>query len=189
MKKKNYMPYNFDEKYEFKTYKNIGRSSKIYYCFKKNLFLKMYYKLWNNEIEKRYKNYNTYSEWEKFILSQVASKYDYNLEYYNNFVHFLKEKKRHYEFGQSVINSIFIPILLLLATGVVTILLGNDFIKEECSFLLEFEINWFIFGLIVIMIFIIAYIFKVRNNKYYYFYKDYIEILEAYESENTSHQK
>lgn len=189
MKKPNYMPYNFDEKYEFKTYKNIGKSSKNYYYSQKYLFLKIYYKLWNNEREKRYKNFNTHSEWKKYVINQIASKYEYSLEYYNNFIHFLKEKKRHHKSEQNVVISIFLPILVLLGTGAVTILSGNDFFKEECSLLLAFEINWIIYSFIVIMIFIIAYILKVRKNKYYYFYKDYIKIIELYEKKKTSQQK
>lgn len=189
MKNSTYKPYDFDFKYEYKTYRNIGIQDKIRYKAKNDIFCRLRLKIRkvHNRDEKKYKNFNNYSEWEKYVMAKLSGKYAYSLEYYSNFVHYLKEKERNYKFEQSTVVSIFIPILILLATGAVTIFAGSDLVKEESPVLFKYGVDWFIFSIIVLIIFGIGFIYKKQKDTYYYFYKDYIKISMLYKKKNTSH--
>lgn len=186
MKNNAYIPYYFNLKYEYRTYKNIGEEYKIQYKAKKNVLYKLYWLIrkvfnWN---EKKYKNLNKFSEWEEYInhksLGDVSNKKD--------FIHFLEGKARNSDLNRNIIGSIVTPIYVILISGGLTILL----IPAQTTVIQEHILStWLFFSLLLLFMLIFLIENSYRRNMRYNFYRDYIKLIEKQEKDNldTSHQK
>ena len=177
------MLYNFDYKYEYKTYKNVGVDEKINYKSKGNFFYKLLrlIRFLLNKNEKRYKKLNTYSEWENYVIDSREGRCFKR----KDFIHFLKSRQRKCECCYDIVGSVVTPIYVVLVSGGLTLLLlpyQND------STISNAFGAWFLFT--VLLIFILVFLIK-RNYKYrneYYFYHDYIEIISKQEKDNANYQ-
>lgn len=124
MKRAEYRPYNLDMNYLFDTYRNIG---KVYgnrkYANRGVVFnIIRWYKRLKNRRERRYKNCDVYSEWEKYvknILGQVPAKN------YSDMIHFLIGEKNYYQSLLDGVKSILIPLYIAIL-GMTGMLLELD---------------------------------------------------------------
>lgn len=183
MKNNAYMPYNFNFKYEYKTYKKIGKEYKMQCKAKKNVLYKLYYKLYLfirkifNGKETKYKNLNNYSEWGEYV-NQKSLTDKSNIK---NFMFFLEEKARNCDVNRNIIGSIVTPIYVVLISGALTILLlpnQTKLIYERVSS------TWVFFSVLLTFALIFLIMIMERKNSLYYFYIDYIKLIEEYESNN-----
>jgi len=166
-----YLPYEFDFKYEYRTYKKIGREEKRRYRAE-NCFL---FKVWWNIIkrrnrhEKKYKIIKNYSEWKAYV-SEKKSNYIGN----EDFIHFLKSNARKSEYSQGIIGNIVTPVYVALVSGGLTLLL---LLAQKSNLFIVASYAWGIFCILLILIFIflLSRSFSKRNECY--FYRDYIEIM------------
>ena len=183
MKKDVYIPYKFNSKYEYQTYKNIGLEHKIEYKSKKNICYKIYWrirKLYNRN-EKKYKNFKVFSEWEEYIRKETKNRIKNNKKAFKNFLHYLESRKRRYKYDQSLITAIGVPVYMTLMAGALALYNLVDFYNVHCK--------WFIFVLFLIVVFLILHIFLSNYTRRYYFYSDYIRITKKNKIDFTSHQQ
>lgn len=183
MKKTKPLLYGFNQKFEYRTYKNVGRSLKLNFkakYSKAKLLYKVIIKIRNfiNKNEKKYKNFDTYFEWEKYIEDIGKSKCFYSNDYYLEYIRFLKRKKKRYGFEQSIYTSIIMPLYVAIATGGLTLMLKfvND---EDIIYYYNFITSvWISFGTIIL--YSVISLNSQINKRYNYslFYGDYIKILE-----------
>lgn len=176
MRKKKYMPYNFNEKYEFKTYRNIGKNLKN---SQNSIFSKIFCRCKRNKEQKKYKEFDTYLDWENYVLRYIECKLVYDSEYYENFIHFLKRRKRISKGEYNVVIGIVTPIYLALSSGAISVL-SKAFEDLKIDILMQLEITWGIFSCILLTTFFIVSILNSKRKKIYYFYKDYLEITVKY---------
>lgn len=176
MKNDAYMPYNFNIEYEYLTYKNIGVEEKILYKATRNAFyrLRLLIRKFFNKNEKKYKNLNKYSEWEEYVkntsVADILNKKD--------FIHFLEAKARYYDVIRHTVGTILTPIFVVILSGALTIFLSpiqGDILPDVILF------SWLSF--IVILYIVLIYLNQSNNyrNNRYFFYKDYINIIEEQE--------
>lgn len=166
------MPYNFNTKYELRTYKNIGECHEILFKARKSLIYKicMFHRNINNKNEKKYKKIDKFSQWEKYINEKFN---EYSKEDLKNLRHYLKQKKRRAGSGFTVWTSVATPIYVFLLTFMLTMLtLENSYdIKAvRC---------------ISITTIIFAFYLFYTCSKYklmYNFCRDYINILKEMEN-------
>ncbi len=173
MKNNSYMPYNFNFKYEYKTYKNIGKEYKIQYKAEKKILYRLYWLIrkvsnWN---EKKYKNFNNFSEWKEYInhtrLENNSNKED--------FIHFLEERMRNCDVNRNTIGNIVTPIYVILISGGLSILLipaQNDKKYESVLF------AWCTFSVILLLILLFLLKYNHSKSNQYFFCKDFIEIIK-----------
>ena len=157
--KKNILLYDFDFKYEYRTYRNVG----LDYIPKG-----MGYKIRNflNKNEKRYKKCNTYKEWKEYISNKTSSKQINN----ENKIRFLYYKKRYHDNCLETVSIIMGPIILAFYSMGIAIWIED--IKERsivviCSIILAIFIIFFI------------YFICISNRRKNFFYDDYIEVLKS----------
>lgn len=173
MKNNVYMPFNFDFKYEYKTYKNIGKEYKIKYKAEKNVLYRLYWFIrkifnWN---EKKYKDLNNFSEWEEYV-NQTRSGDTSNKK---DFIHFLEGKARGCDVNRNTIGSIVTPIYVILISGGLSILLllvPKSDIYESVSY------AWCTFSVILFLILVFLLSYNHSKSNQYFFCKDYIEIIK-----------
>jgi len=184
MKNDAYMPYNFNIEYEYLTYKNIGVEEKILYKAKRNTFyrLRLLIRKFFNKNERKYKNLNKYSEWEEYVkntsVADILNKKD--------FIHFLEAKARYYDVIRHTVGTILTPIFVVILSGALTIFLSpfqGDILPDVILF------SWLSF--IVILYIVLIYFNQSNNyrNNRYFFFKDYIKIIEEQEQEQEQEQE
>lgn len=167
MQKKEYMPYNFDFKFQFRTYKNIGRKHKIQFKSEKNVFYRWYAFLrdWHNKKERKYKDFDKFSQWRCYIEKEFKSnKYNNN----DDLKHYLQVKADTNEDLSNVISAIVTPIYVCLIT------IATACLRLDQSLLLQMFIYLSIL-LVAILVFLLVCHRKYRNR--YIFYTDIIKIL------------
>lgn len=176
MNKKDYLPYNFDSRYEYRTYKNIGRQIEIDYWEKKKLIYKLYNycRKKNNKNESKYKNCRDYSEWEQYVVSKMPSE----IIRTENLIHYLKSKRRSGDFVKNIFSSVMTPLFMTYISVIITILVA--LYENENEILINvYEHLPTLF--IILLVYLLIYICIKWNN--YYFYDDYISILETHKEE------
>lgn len=172
MGNKAYMPYNFNLKYEYQTYKNIGKEYRIQYRAQKNILYKLYWqirKLFNHN-EKKYKNINKFSEWEEYV-NKTRQEYSSDNK---DFIHFLEGKARFYDFSRNIVGSIVTPIYAVMMSGSLTIfslLAQNNIFKVVLP-------GWWFFSIMLICIFVFLLKSNFRRSNLYFFFRDYIKTIE-----------
>ena len=170
--KNKYMPYNFDYKYEYKSYKNVGVDVKINYKSKSNVFYKLRQFIRNlfNKNEKRYKKLNTYSDWENYVINSRKGRCLNR----KDFIHFLRSRERVCEYSHNIVGSVVTPMYVVLLSGGFTILLLPNENNPTIDNIIPI---WLFFTVLLsfILFFLMKRSHKKRNE--YYFYKDYIKII------------
>lgn len=181
MKNREYRPYKFNFKYEYKTYKNIGVEDKIIYKAEKNILYKLRFKIRKiyNWDEKRYRNFAKFSRWEEYVNEEIRNKINNDKKIYKDFVHYLEYERRSYKYSQSLIIGISVPAYMVLATGALTVFGLKS--SNNCSvqdMLIINIFNWFMFVPILLAVIVILYTLLTRYTKRYYFYSDYIMVIK-----------
>ena len=175
MKINEYMPYNFDFKYEYLTYKNIGKEEEINYYAKICIFYRLYLGIRKllNKNEKKYKNLNKFSEWEEYVKSKRVAYFQNE----KNFLHFLKSRLRHCETVNNIMGNIILPISVLIFSVSFSVIL-LPFEEKAMSMFSYIYVLWIFFDIFLFLLlgFLINSTFKTR--KLYFFLMDYIKIIE-----------
>ena len=172
MKRKKYMPYNFDIKYEYKTYKNIGKQYKLDWRSKRNLFYKIYklIRKFYNRNEKKYANFDTYSLWREYIKSKMLIS---GLRNYKDFIHFIKGHKRSNDYMRSCVvgitSSVYMVIVTCLFTGLMFMVEGQE---------ITLFVAWIVFSITIIAVMVVLCIIGYWKANMFYFFKDILDILK-----------
>lgn len=169
MKKIQYKPYNFEFKFEYRTYKNIGTNYEVETMSKCNIAYKIRKftrKIWNMK-EKRYRNFDTYSEWEKYISEKVPER----CSNYKNFYHYLEQRRKVYDFSVEYGKTVALPIYVAIFSATMTLYA-----------LIEAPVVALIFSMLPLVVFILILmtIILKRQTDRRNFYRDYMSILEKY---------
>lgn len=158
--KNKYMPYSFDSKYEYRTYKNIGKDSKRLYQSQNNICYKLFYRMRSKIGGKRYTSLNTYSDWKIYVIGQIEDKLAYDQMYVDNFISYLNARKRKHKFEDGVIRSIAVPVYMALAAGATAILFPYFYKYNDISMIdspiVPIALLWQ-FGLLLILMFLTVY--------------------------------
>lgn len=161
MSKNIYLPYFVDLKYEYRTYRNIGRK---YFDMKE---LTMEEECDVSIRKRKYATYNTYMQWEQHIIKIIPRKEKNRA----NFIHWLKQKLHGSESLLEAVKVILIPVYMVLLSVYINF---YEQYKETMFFLL----------LIAITVISTCVLSKVMNKKK--FYEDFIEIAEKYQVNDRS---
>ncbi|WP_440287074.1 hypothetical protein [Eshraghiella crossota] len=159
--KTKYKPYGFDEKYEFRTYKNIGRDYGDRKIADMGLVgnIKRFFRKKMNRKQKKYTMCDTYLQWREHV--------DKNIEKYaldnENYKHWIVKQKRFYAGRLEATKIILIPLYVF----VLTVLVGSE------------QNNIIQIITVTIIAEIVMCILVMKDTEWKSFYKDYIEILEA----------
>lgn len=149
-----YLPYSFDEKYEFRTFRNVGKdydnNTKI--CMAGNIRRSFHRII--NEKEKKYCICDTYLQWKKYVKNSIKSR---NINK-DNYMHWLIKKQRYYEIRLETVKLVLIPLYILLLTILAEI--------ENMNFLYA-----------IIFVETIMCVWLVADTQKINFYKDYSEIV------------
>lgn len=181
-----YRPYNFDFKYEYKTYINIGKDHKIEYKADRSRIFKLYKSSieFVNQNESKYKKFNCFSDWEQYVKEKIDIDYFYDEDNLKNFKKFLNKGKREKENAKSNIGNIVTPIYITTLSGSLTFMCASNVSNQK------FVYVWIVFSVFAIIIMMLSLRWSINKNHTYNFYKDYIEIIEKQEKEisEASHQ-
>lgn len=181
MKRDAYVPYNFNFKYEYQIYKNIGIESEIQHRAKKNIFYKLRLKIRKlfNRNEKKYKNFATFSQWEEHVKEVIKNIINDDKKLYKNFLHYLEYQRRYFQYTKSIITGIAVPAYMVLVAGALTIFGLDDSYKENVQDILIIKgFNWFMLALILLSAIAVLHILITRYTKRYYFYSDYQKVIK-----------
>lgn len=165
---KKYMPYGMDLRFQYSTYKNIGKSDRIEFKARKNFICKArdYIRKKRNKNEKRYKNFNTFSQWENSICEEICTNRRFDKE---DLVHYLKHYKRTEETSCEMIGAIVTPIYIVMLTMGTTLCMNanmpdiNGYVKMS-------------FVLLLTLIFLMLMFRRIKTH--INFYKDLIMIVD-----------
>lgn len=165
---KKYVPYGFDLKFEIRTYKNIGKDKKMKFKSKERLFYAIYYSIRNfcNRDEKKYKNFDNFSEWKEYIEMKVKET-EYNKE---DFKHYLNAIKNENEDSSNMIGSIATPIYICIIT------IGMTIFASIKSYILHMLVFIFMSGILLFAFLSLLIQYKRIRSKYY-FCEDVINVL------------
>ena len=158
MENNKYKPYNFDFKFQYRTYKNIGIRHKNQFMAKK-----MRYRIYetirnlNNKDERKYKNFDTFSQWRRYIEEEFKG----NLKNYDDLKHYLQKRKDDYEFLRNVSGTIVVPIYVCMITMELSVYTTEGVDP--------------IFTIISVFAYLIT--LCLRQKYRYNFYRDFIKIL------------
>ena len=154
MKKAKYTPYNFNEKYEYKTYINIGTGYKVSILGKKQ-----------KKNSTNYSDLDNYTSWKNYFVHKYLNKCSSDSKC--NFMHYLNKKAELCKLKLDIIKVIAIPAYILEFTAFFTIL--SD----------EFRNLYMINSLMILLCFLIGIgvIFLSKFSRQVRFYKDCIEII------------
>lgn len=157
MKKKKYMPYNFDEKYEYKTYINVGMKYKNSFLAKKQ-----------KEYPDEYLDVDNYTAWKDHFINQYLKRV--TSDSVCNFAHYLNRELRRINKNLDCIKTLALPVWILEITGIITIATTDDNKKPIfVGFILS----------ILLLIFIVVFLIN-RYTAKINFYTDCIRIIERY---------
>ena len=175
-----YMPYNFDFKYEYKTYINIGKEYKIQYITNSNLISRIYklIRAFLNKGERRYRNFNCFLEWEQYVKEKVEVDAFGIANNLKNFEKFLNKEKRENENIKSNLGSIVTPMYISLLGGFITFMASENNMSYKKTVYM-----WIFYSILVITVMVLLLKWSISRNRKYNFYKDYIEIIEGREKE------
>lgn len=158
--KPKYKPYGFNERYEYRTYKNIGRDygnrkyANMGLIYNAERFLRR--KI--NTKEKSYAMCDTYLQWKKYVEKNLEK----NLTDNENYMHWLIKQQRHYKERLEAIKVILIPLYIFILT---ILLEGAQYNGTQ---------------ILVVTIFaeIIMCVSVMKDTSKCSFYGDYIEVIE-----------
>lgn len=148
MKMSEYKPYYFDEKYEYKVYKNVG------WDYKKS-------KLLNRKgiRPRKYKICNTYSEWKSHILDFMQG-----VTNHDDFLHLIMSRKNYLSSKLEVVKIITIPLYIGAFSTMNNVSDGKS-------------VFWIFFSMALICIAVWTWLIYSKNEKLN-FYDDVMEIVK-----------
>lgn len=163
------MIFDVNWNFQLKTYNHIGKLYKIESKAGRSLFYKLtkiIYKIFNRN-ERRYKNFDTYSEWKEYIYAEIKEKNIYNQK---DFIHYLKKCKRDDELLLEIIETIATPIYVVILTMGITLFFNNDLINMSGIFFMAVLIVW-------VYLLLACMSFKLKTR--IYFYEDMIKLFKG----------
>lgn len=112
--KPKYKPYGFNEKYEYRTYKNIGRDygNRKYANMGPIYNAERFMRRKMNAKEKSYAICDTYLCWKEYIEKNIEK----NLLGNENYKHWLVKQQRYYKERLEAIKVILIPLYIFILT-------------------------------------------------------------------------
>ncbi len=166
-KKEHFKPYGLDLKYEFNTYRQVGRNYGDRKTAHMGLFLN--FMRWRrkrkNRREGKYKFCNTYSDWERHVQEILPM----HIQNYEDMLHYLLERKSGAEEYLEIVKILLIPIYLSLV-AFYQIFLGDEILASKY---VVFHIVLFL--LIILLSSMVALCgAKMKVN----FYHDFLKIAE-----------
>ncbi len=166
--KDKYIPYGFDLNYQYEMYKNIGKRYKEQFSEKNNIIskLKMYIRERFNKENKKYKNFDTFSQWENYIVKMVN---EYNYVNHSDFEHYLQKKKDLQESWLNIYEVIATPVYIGLISMGVTVY-SSIGIPPLVTILFT--------SVLLLFVLIFLMIKCSSNRKKINFYRDVIDILK-----------
>ena len=189
MKRDKYMPYGFDEVYEFMTYKSIGKDYKNAFS-DKTYIIPLFQKV-QNKLERAYykdhKKCDTYSDWEEYAKSKLPT----HISNYDDFLHWLEEGKRSSERFFESIKTILIPIYIAFIPLFELIFsIGGFEIEENIDlqilgyqiFYLQAETATRLTMMLIILIVLIwaSHLALIHSMQSISFWTDYLKIAKKY---------
>ena len=174
--------FNMDLKFEFKTFKNIGKLNKI--KEQKKIFCKqrVWLKKITNKKEKRYKNFDSFSQWEKYIQKKFKTPKEIKKK---DYLFFLERDKHEMQMSCDVVGTIVTPIYaVLLSMG--AMLMGNTEalrVDKNRIDIADIIYKYLLYGfgsmtviILLVLIFLLAIYY--RRRKRIYFYNNLIAVLK-----------
>ena len=163
---KKYMPYEIDLKFQYRTYKNIGKTYKIHFESKKSWWYKVRKVVRNtiNKRQKRYKTFDTFSQWENYIHEE------FNVKKFNNktdYIHYLEFCRRNKEISYEMVGAVATPMYVFMLTVGMTLLMSED----------EF-FGYIVISVILFMVLPFLMNIFITNKRKYNFYNDLIMVLK-----------
>lgn len=176
-----YIPYDFDMKYQYRTYKNIGETHRIDFKAKKNFL----YKIWRvarnliNKNEKKYMKFDTFSQWENYICEEFGkNKFSNQIDC----ICYLKRSKRSKETACNMLGAIVTPIYVVLLTMGITLVFNSDMAGIDANNLnaIRAYIFYGYFCMAFILFFILLFLMSnfIKYRRRINFFDDLIMILE-----------
>lgn len=174
------MPYEIDLEFQYRTYKNIGKTYWIEFKAKKNFL----YKIWRiiriifNKNEKRYKNFNTFSQWENYVCEEFNEKKFTNQK---DYICYLKRCKRNLEIFCDMIGALITPIYVVMLTMGATLLLNTDLVNIDINDMkmikasVMYGFSYMSIVLVVALYFLMLQFLRYRRK--IYFFEDLIKVL------------
>lgn len=151
--KKEYTPYNFNVKYEYHIYTQIGRE---------------YHRKFNGKKQRRKSpiSFDKYTEWERYFAEKFL------MDEHNtcNFLHYLNALLRDSQEFDVIYKILGVPIYISLVTMVITIYIA-------VGYLLTSLVSTFLIGLIFIMCVCMCNLYLAKRK--IYFYEDCIRALNV----------
>ncbi len=154
----NNKPYNFDEKYEYKTYQKIGRDYEEVQSLSKV-----------EEDRGTYMIYHTYSQWEIHILNFLQG-----MRNFDDFLHWIMGKRNFWSCCLEVIKIAYIPVYICGIS-----LIGNES-NKYITFLMVFLYTAFIL--------LFAWIAINCVGQRIHYYDDIIKICEKINKKNIENK-
>lgn len=178
---KEYMPYGVDLRFQYRTYKNIGRSHRMEYKARKNIFYKIIYHVrrFHNKNEKYYKDFDTFSQWRGYIYEKINENVFIKKE---DFQHYLVQKKRNKKIYCDMMGAIITPMYVFLLTLGMTVCMNTDVLdidKMSKVLIMEYILGNYInisIVLIFALMFLVTFFVKVKTKVN--FYNDLIIVLQ-----------
>ena len=169
---RHYLPYGLDLKFEYRTYKNIGETYRIDLKAEVNFLYKIpkIIRSISNKKERKYRNFDTFSQWEHYIHEKFNFEKFINQE---DCVRYLEKSKRCKENVYNMIGAIVTPIYVVMLTMGITILTALNLFY---GFI-------YMSVILVIVLFVLMVMFS-RIKRKIYFLKDFIWVLQ---NEYTNH--
>lgn len=176
-----YIPYGFDFKFQYKTYKNVGKTHWIDYKAKKNFLYKILRIVRNiiNKNENKYKNFDTFSQWEHYIHEEFKTK---KFDNKKDCIRYLERSKRNTEIFCDMIGAVVTPIYVVMITIGATLTMNTNIVNidtNEPNMIKESLVYGYICMSIVlffVLIFLMLQFFRHRRK--IYFFKDLIIVLK-----------
>lgn len=170
--KKKYRPYNFDVKYEYRTYKNIGVNHRLEFLAGKSLIYKIKKFIRNciNQKEKRYRNFDTYLQWKEYFVDKMPKDSVNRINLY----HYLKESRDNTQFLTNEGETVAVPIYVAFLSISTALFIEEKYPSIIIILTMLFLMLW-IFDIVEKML----RLFITRSS----FYQECMNVLKASEEE------
>lgn len=183
---KKYTPYGIDFKFQYRTYKNIGKTYQIEFKARKNFLYKILncIRKFNNKNEKKYMNFDAFSQWKQWIRQELNLNEGNNKE---NITHYLEKYKRNSKIACDMMGAIVTPMYAVVLTLGVTLIMNTDVIKiymenigiQSAEIIELYIYSGYISMSIIISSVLVLLMWMFRRNKMKLeFYEDLIDILK-----------
>lgn len=163
-RERKYIPYNFDEKYEYRVYSRIGRK-----------YIKEFKSKKTRKRIVKYPEFDKYLEWENYFKDKFIKNNDNDC----NFLHYLNRKFRTNKVKLELCKTVVVPVYVGEFTGLMAIYQSDKIIIP-----IDQQIIMLFSAIILTLIFCFWFICYFNNKVS--FYNDCIDIIKAV---GINHQK